>query len=376
MSSVYGYITAERQMTMDLATKLVELEKRTSQHRELLLTEEAAKTALVMPFLQALGYDAFNPHEVIPEFTADVGIKKGEKVDYALCIDGRLSILVECKPSSVDLDLKHASQLFRYFATTDARVAVLTNGVVYQFYSDTEQPNKMDEKPFFVFSLDAIKRSDPTTLERFSPSAFSIEGIVAEAGRLKTESLTRTELEKEFAYPSEEFVRMIAARVLPGRLTAIAREQFQTTLAASIASIVRDRVNERITSALNVANPPAESIEDGGSDDMSNADGIITTEDEIAGFRIVQAIASRHVDPKRVIIRDSKSYCAVLLDDNNRRTLVRLHFNSPTTRYVGTFEGKNETRHPVQAVTDIYKLEQQIASRIAEFAGQAASSTA
>ncbi len=118
---------------MDLATKLAALEQRTSQHRELLLTEEAAKTALVMPFLQALGYDVFNPAQVIPEFTADVGIKKGEKVDYALCIDGKLSILVECKPSTIDLDLKHAGQLFRYFSTTDARVAILTNGVVYKF---------------------------------------------------------------------------------------------------------------------------------------------------------------------------------------------------------------------------------------------------
>lgn len=109
---------------MDLATKLVELEKRTSQHWELLLTEEAAKTALVMPFLQALGYDVFNPSEVVPEFTADVATKKGEKVDYALCIDGKVSILVECKPSSIDLNVKHAGQLFRYFSTTDARVAV------------------------------------------------------------------------------------------------------------------------------------------------------------------------------------------------------------------------------------------------------------
>ena len=130
---------------MELATKLVELEKRTAQHRELLLTEEAAKTALVMPFIQSLGYDVFNPAEVIPEFTADVGIKKGEKVDYAICIDGQLKILMECKPSSVDLDLKHASQLFRYFSTTDARVAVLTNGVQYQFYSDIKLLNVLME---------------------------------------------------------------------------------------------------------------------------------------------------------------------------------------------------------------------------------------
>jgi hypothetical protein len=353
---------------MELATKLIELEKRTAQHRELLLTEEAAKTALVMPFLQALGYDVFNPAEVVPEFTADVGIKKGEKVDYALCIDGRVSILIECKPSTVGLDLKHASQLYRYFTTTDARVAVLTNGVDYHFYSDIDQPNRMDEKPFFIFSLDAIKRTDPLVLERFSRNEFNIDAIVAEAGRLKLESQMRLELEREFADPSPEFVRMMTAKVQSGRMTAAVKEQFQPILAASIAALIRDRVNDRLTSALNVANPAPAQITEGNSDDMSTGDGVITTEDEIGGFRIVQAIAARHVDPKRVVIRDSKSYCAILLDDNNRKSIARLHFNSPTTRYVGTFSGKLETRHAVAALTDIYKLEAEIVGRLKEFA--------
>lgn len=285
---------------MDLATRLVELEKRTAQHRELLLTEEAAKTALVMPFLQALGYDVFDPAEVVPEFTADVGIKKGEKVDYAICLEGKVAILVECKPSSIELDLKHASQLYRYFSTTDARVAVLTNGVVYQFYSDIDQPNRMDDKPFFVFSMDAIRRSDPMTLERFTKSQFSIEAIVAEAGRLKLQSQLRIEVDKEFAQPSDEFVRLMAGRVGALRLSATQREAFSATLAQTIASLVRDRVNERITSALNVANPTTEPLPEGTSDDPSEGDGIITTEDEIGGFRIIQAIAARHVDPGRV----------------------------------------------------------------------------
>ncbi len=351
---------------MDLATKLVELEKRTAQHRELLLTEEAAKTALVLPFFQALGYDVFNPSEVIPEFTADVGIKKGEKVDYALCADGKVNILVECKPSSVDLDLKHASQLFRYFSTTDARVAVLTNGVVYKFYSDTEQPNKMDDKPFFVFSLDAIKRSDPLTLERFTRGQFDISAIIAEAGRLKLESQVRIEVERDFSQPSEEWVRSIAKRISNAPLTASSRESYGQLIAAVIAQLIRDRVNDRLTSALHVANPEPTTIEEGRSDDPSEGEGVITTEDEIGGFRIVQAIAARHVSPDRVVIRDSKSYCAILLDDNNRKTLVRLHFNSPTTRYVGTFVGKAETRHQVTALTDLYKLEKEIVARITE----------
>lgn len=358
---------------MDLATRLVELEKRTAQHRELLLTEEAAKTALVLPFFQALGYDVFNPSEVIPEYVADVPGKKGDKVDYALCGEGRVHMLVECKPSTVDLELKHAEQLYRYFNATPARVAILTNGVVYKFYSDTEKPNIMDEKPFFVFSLDGIKRSDPATLERFTRAQFDIDAIIAEAGRLKLESQVRIELDREFAEPSEDFVRMIAKRVTSAQITAAVREQFAGLITTSIAHLIRDRVTDRLTSALHVANPEPAMLEEGRSDDMSVADdGVITTEDELGGFRIVQAIAARHVDPKRVVIRDSKSYCAILLDDNNRKTLARLHFNSPTTRYVGTFVGKDETRHAVSELTDLYKLEPFITARLAEFGGSAA----
>ena len=150
---------------MDLAAKLAELHKRTLEHREVLLTEEAAKTALVMPFIQALGYDIFNPGEVIPEFTADVGIKKGEKVDYAICKDGKVTILVECKPASVELSINHASQLFRYFSVTEARLAILTNGVVYKFFSDIERPNKMDDKPFFTLTMDAVRPTDIKIIE-------------------------------------------------------------------------------------------------------------------------------------------------------------------------------------------------------------------
>lgn len=198
-------------------------------------------------------------------------------------------------------------------------------------------------------------------------SQFDIEAIIAEASRLKLESQVRIELDREFAEPSEEFVRLIAKRVTSNQITAAVREQFAGLITASIAHLIRDRVNERLTSALHVANPEPAVLEEGRSDDMSVADdGVITTEDELGGFRIVQAIAARHVDPKRIVTRDSKSYCAVLLDDNNRKTLARLHFNSPTTRYVDTFAGKEETRHPVTELTDIYKLEPQITARLQE----------
>jgi predicted type IV restriction endonuclease len=349
---------------MDLATRILELQKRTIEHREVLLTEEAAKTAFVMPFLQALGYDVFNPGEVVPEFTADVGAKKGEKVDYAICNAGKVTILIECKPSTADLNINHAAQLYRYFSVTDARLAVLTNGVNYQFYSDVEKPNKMDDRPFFTFSMDAIKPTDIKTLEKFAKGAFDIERIVQEAGNLKIQSLLRKEIEKEFAEPSEEFVRMMAARVHEGRITAAVKENIGRMMGATISTIIRDLVTERLSSALNASAPAPVEVVDASSEALE--DGVITTQEEISGFHIVQAIASKLVDPKRIVIRDAKSYCAILLDDNNRKTITRLHFNGLTSKYFGTFSGKEEQRNLISELTQIYQYAPQIEARLRE----------
>jgi predicted type IV restriction endonuclease len=346
---------------MDLTTRLAELQKRLVEHREVLLTEEAAKTALVMPFLHALGYDVFDPTEVVPEFTADVGTKRGEKVDYAICKGGKVSILIECKPAGVELDINHAGQLFRYFSVTDARLAVLTNGVVYRFFSDIDRPNKMDDQPFFTFSMEAIRPHDVKTLEKFAKASFDIEKIVQEAGNLKLQSLIRAALEKEFAEPSDEFVTLMARRVHDGKITSGVRESFARLLSSSIQALIRDLVTQRLSSALNASTPA-----DPDGDGVMEEGETHTTEEEISGFRIVQAIASKLVDPRRIVMRDAKSYCAVLLDDNNRKSIARLHFNGLTAKYLGTFAGKDETRHLISELTEIFRFTDQIEARLKE----------
>lgn len=350
---------------MDLETRIAELSKVVRDHREVLLTEEAAKNALVMPFLQALGYNVFNPGEVIPEFTCDVGTKKGEKVDYAICQDGKITMLIECKPANSDLNINHASQLYRYFSTTDTRVAILTNGVVYKFFSDIDSPNRMDDKPFFTMQLDAVRKQDLRTLESFTKQAFDMDKIVHEAGNLKTQSLVYKTLQDEFSEPSEEFIRLIAAKVHSGRVTTQIRNTFRTLIVNSVSSLIRDKVTERLTSALTASNPTDEAQEEGGI-----AEPTFTSQEEVDGFNIVRAISSRLVDPKRITIRDAKSYCAILLDDNNRRTIARLHFNSLTARYLGTFDGKDDTRVSVLEPLDIYKHEAAILKRIDQLASQ------
>jgi hypothetical protein len=348
---------------MDLEVALTELTKKVKEHREVLLTEEAAKTALVMPFLQALGYNVFNPAEVVPEFTCDVGTKKGEKVDYAICNGSKVEMLIECKPANSELSLNHASQLFRYFAVTASRLAVLTNGVVYKFFSDVETPNVMDSKPFFVLDLENVRKSDVRTLSGFAKGTFDIEQIVKEAGKLKLQSLVHQELQKEFVDPSDDLIRVIGKRVYGGMMTATVKETFKSLIVNSFQSLIRESVNERLTSALTVTNTTEEAKP---ATEGEEAGAVETTEDELTGYNIIRAIAVQKVDIGRITYRDSKSYCAILLDDNNRKTVARLWFNSPTARYLGTLKGKEETRVSVEGPTDIYKHSKAILARIQE----------
>ncbi|MCP9222119.1 type I restriction enzyme HsdR N-terminal domain-containing protein [Erythrobacter sp. LQ02-29] len=340
---------------MEFEARIEALADKVKQHASILETEEAAKTALVMPFLQALGYDVFNPAEVVPEFTCDVGTKKGEKVDYAICLDGDVRMLVECKPANQDLSLRHASQLYRYFSVTDAKFAILTNGAHFKIFSDLDSSNRMDEKPFFEFDLRSLKKTDVKNLAKFQRAGFDIDQIVETAANLQMEGAVTKAIETEMREPSSEFVKLIAARVTDRRLTSGIRSAVARHIPNAFNAIIRDRFNERISSAMS----DADEIEPASSSEIE------TTPDELEGFRIVRSIGSELVEPSRIVIRDSKSYCAVLLDDNNRKPVVRLRFNSSTTRHLGTFDkDKEEALNPIDAVHDIYKYKNLILDRI------------
>ena len=116
-------------------------------------SEQAAKQSLVLPVLSALGYNALDLTEVVPEFRADVFQTKGARVDYAILKDNVPIILIECKPVETELSDQIAKQLYKYFISTEARVGVLTNGLHYRFYTDLDKPNKMDSTPFLKIDI-------------------------------------------------------------------------------------------------------------------------------------------------------------------------------------------------------------------------------
>lgn len=344
---------------MDLADQLQDLAERAPSLLAHAETEEATKNALVMPFISALGYNVFDPREVVPEFTADVGVKKGEKVDYAVMQDGRPIILFECKTGSGELKIEHMGQLFRYFSVTPARIAILTNGIKYEFYSDIDAPNKMDERPFLVVDLTQLRDSDIDELERLTKDAFDEDELVTAAEELKYSGAIRRYLAASFVEPDEAFERLLIDAAYDGVITKKVRDRFKPMIMRALRQFIMGEVKDRLRSALERESPVDDSVSDGPADHNAGQadeedDGIETTADEWEGYFIVKAILRKVVEPERVAIRDLRSYCGVLLDNNNRKTLCRLHFNR-AQKYIGLFDAdKNETRHAIASLDDIY----------------------
>lgn len=355
---------------MDLIDKLTEISGRISRQKDLVLTEEAAKTAFVLPFIQALGYDVFNPDEVIPEFTADHGVKKGEKVDYAIKHNEKIVVLIECKTVGANLEAKHAGQLFRYFSVTEARFGVLTDGVRYLFFSDLEKENKMDDRPFFEFNLLQFSDVQVDELKKFAKSSFDLQTIIGTASNLKYHKAILGEIQKEFENPSEEIVKILAGRVYSGRFTQQVKEQFYDLTQKAMRDYVRSRVNERLQSALETDKLDVKKTDKSElvlhSETLNGGDGIETTADEWEAYRIVRAICSEYVDPERVAIRDAKSYCAILLDDNNRRPICRLYFGKVKMSIV-IFVSEGEKKLEIERVTDIYKFRGELSLAVRQY---------
>ncbi len=339
---------------MAFIDQLKELGTRAEKLQSQLKTEEATKNALIMPFITALGYDVFDPHEVNPELTADVGVKKGEKVDYAIMRESSPVILFECKGVSADLEKLTPSQLYRYFSVTTARFGIFTNGLNYQFFSDLEAPNKMDARPFLEFDIREVNEQLAEGIERFKKDRFDIDLILSSATDLKYAKGIKRILSEELINPSEEFVKMFAARVYDGKMTKTVKEQFTAITKRAFNEFVVERVQKRLTNALErVGNADLSSVDEGAPADSQS---LVTTDEEVEAFHIVKAILREVVDAGRVFMRDTQSYCGVLLDDNNRKPICRLFFNSGQKRLVLFDAQRQPVRHAIQSINDIYQF--------------------
>lgn len=350
---------------MDFIDHLKTLASRIEKTRNMIQTEEATKNAMIMPFIQMLGYNVFDPLEVTPELISDIGTKKGEKVDYAILKDGKPIILFECKKSGAELSVNHAGQLFRYFHVTAARFGVLTNGIVYLFFTDLEEPNKMDQTPFLEFNILDFKDREVEELKKFAKAAFDLDTILTTANELKYTRAIQNKLTAWANNPSEDFVRLVSSDLINGkRFTPALKDQFTQITKRAFDQLIAEQINDRLKAAMTpesspVSQQPSPALPSSPAATATEP-AIVTNPEEIEGLHIVRSIVRQVISPRRVVMRDAQSYCAILLDDNNRKPIVRLRFNNPEKLVLGLFAEKEEERIAISSVDDIYQYAERI----------------
>jgi hypothetical protein len=342
---------------MDFKDQIKILGDRVLKLKEQIQTEEATKNAFIMPFMQALGYDVFNPMEVVPEFISDIGLKKGEKIDYAIFLEGKPTILIECKHWAQNLSI-HDGQLLRYFHVSKAKFGLLTNGIIYRFYSDLVDANKMDEKPFLEFNISEIKDNQIEELKKFHKSYFDADSIVNTASELKYTNELKQLLNQELNNPTPEFVKYFAKQVYPSIVTAKVLEQFTNLTKKSVQQYISDLITERLKTALNKEDEVLKEQENKQliDVDVDIENKINTTEQELEGFMIIKSILRQKIELKRLTYRDAQSYFAILLDDNNRKPICRLYFNGNKKYFVTLDENKKEIKNEISTLDDIYSF--------------------
>ena len=317
-----------------------------------------------MPFFQILGYDVFNPNEFIPEYIADVGIKKGEKVDYAIKLDNEVAILIEAKTISEQLE-KHDSQLFRYFGTSKAKFAILTNGIIYKFYTDLEKVNVMDTVPFLEINLEELKDSEIQELKKFQKEKFDISNIVSSAEDLKYLGMMKKALKEEFSTPSDEFIKLILNKgIYDGVKTNSVIEKYKPILKKSINSYLNELINERLQNAMSNDESDEEEVVE---DDKNDENNINTTVEELQAYYIVKSILSEYCNSKKIAYKDTMSYFGVLYDNKVTKWLCRIYLKDNVKHIIIPDNNKKEIRYDLNNIDEIYKLRSALLERLNQF---------
>ena len=336
--------------------------------KDKLMTEEATKNALIMPFLQALGYDVFNPLEVVPEMDCDINKKKGEKIDYAIIKDGEPIMVIECKHWQQDLDI-HKAQLSRYFVATKAKFGILTNGIEYRVYTDLVNPNLMDEIPFLVFDIEHLRDSQIESIKKFSKEDFDIEKIMGSANELKYMTELKKLIKEIIENPTPDFVKSLAKNIYSGKFTENVLTQFSELVRKAAASYINDRIAERLNIAVKTAEEDqkqtdTQKVEIPGSKKQE----IVTTQEEQEAYYTIKAILRAKVAGERVFMRDAMSYCAIILDDNNRKNICRLYFNNENNLRIEFVDADgNSERIHIDSIDEIYNYSDRLLSIVERY---------
>lgn len=360
------------------------LSTQVAERKSHVVNEEMTKQVLIMPFIQALGFDIFNPLEVRPEYIADFGKKKGEKVDYAIFKDEAPAMFIEAKSVNEDLE-NHDAQLARYFnATPGVRIAILTNGIIYKFFTDLNSNNMMDQSPFLTLDITNLSASDIEVLANFSKDRFETETLVRYAEELIYTSNLNAKLKDLFKNPPDDFIRYLIKDFSDTRITSNVLERFRPIVKKSISHAILEIVSQGLfqqeaapsEEVVQTSQPivveekqiETEEVPDSGRK-------IITTEEEKASFELIKGILERHgKDASSLNSKDTTNYYAIFvknihewflrlnLDSTNKQLITRLPVETAQS-FAQDFKvepapkGIGESRVYITSYKDLVKLE-------------------
>lgn len=317
---------------MDFVEKIKELSRKINEQKGFTLTEEATKNAFVMPFLQILGYDVFNAAEVIPEYIADWAAKKGEKVDYTIKVGPQTVMLIECKQVGDNLDASKESQLANYFHhVQECNIGVLTNGIIYKFYTDLNAENIMDTEPFFVFDFGGLKEGHISKLEMFSKANITKTDVInSDIIKIRNYSATVEVLRREFANPSEEWVKFITKQ-LPfiKKSTEAVIEEFREHIKKAVIQFEQDFFDAQIARLKETTQAQPTEQQAKPAETIIEKSSIVTTVEEMQALAIVKSILYKMIPPEKIVLRDSENYCDVSFATTGWPRIIRLFFQNP-----------------------------------------------
>jgi hypothetical protein len=338
--------------------------------------EAATRTALIEPFIRALGYDTSDPTEVVPEFGADLnvpGVPKNKKIDYGILKEGKPIILIECK-CHTDKLLEGYKQLFHYAVATDTRIGVLTNGVIYRFYADLDKPNKLDEAPFL--ELDMLNLQEPLVeeLKKLTKPALSVSEMLTAASELKyvggiLKILSEQTDENKI---DENFAKYFFQKLCPERAFAgLVKPQWRAFTHRALNQFVTEEIKRRLGVSDGGSSPkPTITSGTGGTEPIehdnktdpihpSTENQVVTTPEEMEGFYIVKSILYGIVKPSRIGFKDVQNHFSVLFDSKVTKPICRFYFNNPKNMKLGLFTNnhneKQEEKVSISGLDEIYQ---------------------
>ncbi|KJR46715.1 hypothetical protein UF75_2898 [Desulfosporosinus sp. I2] len=330
---------------MEFKEELQKLSTQIAERRIHVTNEEMTKQSLILPFIQLLGFDIYNPLEVRPEYIADFGKKKSEKVDYAIFKDSIPVMFFEAKSVNEKLH-NHDAQLCRYFnSAKDVSVGIITNGIEYRFFTDINDTNIMDNKPFFVVNITKLKESEIENLAKFRKDSFNKESLTRCAEELTYASTLDNNIKELLKNPSDEFVRFLLKDFNFQRITSNIVEKFRPIVKQSISNAVLDRVSDGLYRQEVSTNIEPNVIIENEFDDKIKSKEIITTDDDLKSFEYIKVMLAkygRNVD--QLGYKDTQNYFSIYVSNLNN-WFIKINLESNNKNFVTRIESETLAKY-------------------------------